>query len=283
MRKRSDGAFAVLRDHTGTVQLYAEGSVGAQLLATPIESALSVVGTVVRRPEAAVKHNTATGAVELAVSELAFCNPCTKALPFPVADAGKVAEDVRLRHRFLDLRSPQLQHNLRARAEVAHAVRSAMRTMRFTEVETPYLFRPTPEGAKEFLVRTRWPGLWYSLPQSPQQYKQLLMMGGMDRYFQIARCFRDEDMRAERQPEFTQVDLEMAFAEERDVMDVTETIVQAALRALHGDSASATFSTMPYRDAMRWYGCDKPDLRIASRIESLVSGGGARDAQAHSS
>jgi aspartyl-tRNA synthetase len=210
-----------------------------------------------------------TGRVEVAVEAVTFSNPCSKTLPFRVGDPS-VREELRLQYRYLDLRSETLQRNLRARAEVAYRIRECLRALRFVEVETPYLFRPSPEGAKEFAVRTRWPNLWYSLPQSPQQYKQLLMMGGMDRYFQIARCFRDEDMRLERQPEFTQVDLEMSFAEEADVMAVTERVIAAMSSALH--LPEPAFERMLYRDAMRLYGIDKPDLRITSKIESVVTG-----------
>lgn len=262
----------MLRDHSGTVQLTASDAVAQQLAALPAESAVSVTGTVRERPTEAVNARMATGSVEVLVDALTFTNACTQPLPFGVGDAS-VSEEKRLRHRFLDLRAPALQHNLRARADVTHAIREVMRGHHFVETETPILFRPTPEGAKEFLVRTRWPGMWYSLPQSPQQYKQLLMMGGLDRYFQIARCFRDEDMRAERQPEFTQVDFEMSFAQEADVQRVTEAVVEAAVRALRGPAAAVRFGRMPYRDAMRWYGVDKPDLRIASRIADVVGGG----------
>jgi aspartyl-tRNA synthetase len=266
---REGSCFGALRDHTGLVQLYAEGKVAEELREVPVESSLSLKGTVVKRPDQAVNRKMATGAVEVRVEEVTFVNKCTKELPFAVGQEN-VGEEIRLKNRFLDLRSMRMQYHLRMRAEVTHTIRSWMKHMGFVEVETPYLFRPTPEGAKEFLVSTRWPSMFYSLPQSPQQYKQLLMAGGTDRYFQIARCFRDEDMRKDRQPEFTQVDFEMAFADEADVMETAETIINAACRSLLGSSEPVKFKKMMYHDAMRRYGSDKPDLRIKSVIESVV-------------
>ncbi len=273
-RMGKTGCFGMLRDHSGLVQVFAQGALGERLASLPVESAVSIVGKVTQRPSNSVNRELPTGQVEVQVSDVPFSNKSVSGMPFAVGDA-TAGEELRLKHRFLDLRSPRLQHNLRARAEVAHAVRACLREQAFLEVETPYLFRPTPEGAKEYLVRTRWPSMYYSLPQSPQQYKQLLMMGGFDRYFQIARCFRDEDMRTERQPEFTQVDFEMAFSNEEDVMAVAEDVVNAACRSLDGSGSKIVFQKMQYHTAMRLYGSDKPDLRIAQKIESVVSGAAA--------
>jgi aspartyl-tRNA synthetase len=262
--------FGLLRDHTGVMQLHATGAAADRLLSLTIESALSVSGIVARRPSQNVNPKMASGEVEVVVSDVPFSNKFSVPLPFPIGDAS-VSEDVRLGHRFLDLRTERLQRNLRARAEVVHAIRSWLRDNGFLEVETPYLFRPTPEGAKEFLVKTRWPSMYYSLPQSPQQYKQLLMMGGADRYFQIARCFRDEDMRSERQPEFTQVDFEMSFSDEEEVMATAESLVNAASQALEPSIGKVVFEKLMYHEALRLYGSDKPDLRITETIESVVA------------
>lgn len=267
--------FGVLRDHTGLIQLHASGEVADQLLNLSPESSLSVKGVVVRRPAQNVNPKMATGEVEVQVSQVPFANKFVGPLPFVVGDES-VNEDVRLKHRYLDLRSERLQRNLRKRAEIVHAIRSWFRDNGFLEVETPYLFRPTPEGAKEFLVKTRWPSMYYSLPQSPQQYKQMLMMAGADRYYQIARCFRDEDMRSERQPEFTQIDFEMSFCDEAEVMATAERVVQVASNAVDPTEPPIVFDRLMYHDAMRLYGSDKPDLRIPQTIETVLQPGISR-------
>ncbi len=274
-RVGKNSCFGMLRDHTGLVQLHASGPAASLLLSLPPESVLSVSGTVVARPVQNVNPSLPSGSVELSVSGVPFCRPCVRpGPPFVVGDE-RVSEELRLRHRFLELRSPRLQHALRARAAAVHAMRVWLREHGFLEVETPLLFRPTPEGAKEFLVRTRWPDMYYSLPQSPQQYKQLLMMAGVDRYFQIARCFRDEDMRSERQPEFTQVDFEMSFSDEKDVMETAENLVRVASKAVDPDASveKIAFDRLMFHDAMRLYGIDKPDLRIPETIETLMRPG----------
>ena len=263
-------AFAVLRDHSGSVQLQASGEAGEELAKLPVESAVTVTGTVIARPSKAVNKDMATGQVEVLVKTIEWSNRCATNLPFPVGDTS-VSEEVRLKHRFLDLRSERLQNTLRVRARIVQAVRGSLQSEHFVEVETPTLFRPTPEGAKEFLVVTRWPELFYSLPQSPQQYKQLLMAGGIDRYFQMARCYRDEDMRADRQPEFTQVDLELSWGDEDTVQGVAERAVQAACEAAGRTVPAAPFPRMNHEEAIRRFGIDKPDLRLQSEIEILSS------------
>ncbi len=232
------------------------------------EWVLRVEGTVALRPEGTVNPDLPTGEIELtdcAVEVLAQADPP----PFPVDDRAEVDESVRLRYRFVDLRRPRMQHNLRLRARVLAAMRAAMVRQGFCEVETPLLWTPTPEGAREFAVPSRLNhGKFYVLPQSPQIAKQLLMVAGMDRYFQVARCLRDEDLRADRQFEFTQLDIEASFVTERDVVDaVTVAVVDATVAAV-GEPPSP-IESMTWHEAMDRFGVDKPDLRFAMELVDL--------------
>ena len=265
-RRREHGehlAFVDMRDHSGIVQCVVDGSVDVRS-----EWVVRVHGTVRARPEGTVNPELATGAVELSdcvVEVLAQADPP----PFPVDDRADTDESVRLRYRYVDIRRPRMQRNLRLRATAVDAMRRAMVRQGFTEVETPLLWTPTPEGAREFAVPSRLHnGDFYVLPQSPQIAKQLLMVAGMDRYFQVARCLRDEDLRADRQFEFTQLDIEMSFVSQSDVHDaVTEAVVDAT-EAVSGERPGEV-PRMTWRQAMDRYGTDKPDLRFAMELVEL--------------
>jgi aspartyl-tRNA synthetase len=266
-RRRDHGehlAFVDLRDHSGVVQCVVDGSVDVRG-----EWVLQVSGTVRARPEGTANPELPTGEVELhdcTVEVLATAEPP----PFPVDDRAETDESVRLRYRFVDLRRPRMQRNLRLRSRVLAAMRAAMVRQGFCEVETPLLWTPTPEGAREFAVPSRLNrGKFYVLPQSPQIAKQLLMVAGVDRYFQIARCLRDEDLRADRQFEFTQLDIEASFVTERDVQDaVTEAVVDATEAAV-GERPGA-IERMTWHEAMDRFGVDKPDLRFGLELVDLT-------------
>jgi aspartyl-tRNA synthetase len=265
-RRREHGehlAFVDLRDHTGIVQCVVDGGVDVRS-----EWVLQVVGTVRSRPEGTINAELPTGQVELGECTVTVL-ASAEAPPFPVDDRAETEEAVRLRYRFVDLRRPRMQRNLRLRARVLGAMRAAMVRQGFCEVETPLLWTPTPEGAREFAVPSRLNrGMFYVLPQSPQIAKQLLMVGGMDRYFQVARCLRDEDLRADRQFEFSQLDIEASFVTEHDVRQaVTEAVVDAT-EAATGERPGA-IGHMTWRDAMDRYGVDKPDLRFAMELVDL--------------
>jgi aspartyl-tRNA synthetase len=267
-RRREHGehlAFIDLRDHTGVVQCVVDGAADLRS-----EFVVRVVGVVRPRPEGTVNENLATGEVEVGdctVEVLSAAEPP----PFPLdARAADVDENVRLRHRYLDLRREQMQRNLRTRARINSAVRSAMDAQGFVEVETPMLIASTPEGARDFVVpaRTR-PGSFYALPQSPQLFKQLCMVGGVDRYYQLARCMRDEDLRADRQFEFTQLDAEMSFADQDDVLQAITATVSAAVGCVTGEPVG-DIARITWRDAMDRYGSDKPDVRFGMELTDLT-------------
>ena len=270
-------AFLDLRDHTGIVQCVVDGSVDART-----EYVVAVEGTVRRRPEGTVNEKLSTGEVELgdcSVETLSVAEPP----PFAVDDRVDADEPVRLHYRYVDLRRPRMQANLRLRARVCSAVRGAMEEQGFCEVETPLLWAPTPEGAREFAVPSRLhPGSFYVLPQSPQLAKQLLMVGGLDRYYQIARCLRDEDLRADRQFEFTQLDMEASFVEQVDVLGFVSRAVEAATAAATGEPPPP-IDTMTWAQALDRYGTDKPDLRFGMELCDLrpvFAGTGVRAFQA---
>ena len=271
-RRRDHGgvAFIDLRDATGSVQVVIRDEVLAGSLRA--EWCLAITGEVVARPSGNENLTLPTGAVEVmgdAITVLSESAP----LPFPV-DTGvesEISEEVRLRYRYLDLRREGPASNLRLRSRVTSAIRRAMDNLDFLEIETPYLTRSTPEGARDFLVPVRLqPGSWYALPQSPQLFKQLLMVAGMERYYQIARCFRDEDFRADRQPEFTQLDIEMSFIDQADIIAVAEKILVDVWK----DSVDYTIPTpiphMTYKDAMNRFGSDKPDLRFDNELVEVT-------------
>jgi aspartyl-tRNA synthetase len=267
-RRREHGehlAFVDLRDHTGLLQCVVDGTVDVRS-----EYVLSVTGVVSARPEGTVNARLPTGEVELTectVEVLAAAEPP----PFPLDErAADVDENIRLRHRYLDLRRPDMQRNLRRRAAVSSAIRSAMDSQGFLEVETPMLMASTPEGARDFVVPSRLhPGSFYALPQSPQLFKQLCMVGGIDRYYQMARCMRDEDLRADRQFEFTQLDLEMSFAGQQDVLDAVTAAVGAAVKAATG-AAIGDIPRITWHEAMERFGSDKPDVRFDMELTDLT-------------
>ena len=265
--------FLDLRDRAGIVQIsfdpkHCDPAVCAQAAALGAETVVLVEGEVVARPESMRNPDLATGDVEVRGSALTVVGPAgVPAIPVARGKGeGLPAEEIRLRHRYLDLRRPELQHNIMLRHRLMQATRRYLSENGFLEIETPILTKPTPEGARDYLVPSRvHPGEFYALPQSPQLYKQLLMVSGFDRYFQIARCFRDEDLRADRQPEFTQIDIEASFVDTEDVMHVSEGLI-AALWREGGFDVAPPFRRMAYADAMERYGIDRPDLRYGLEI-----------------
>ncbi|PIE21202.1 MAG: aspartate--tRNA ligase [Arachnia propionica] len=272
-KRRDHGgvAFIDLRDASGRVQVVIRDELleatGAHDLRN--EYCLRVTGIVEQRPEGNENPDLATGEIEVAVQELEVLNTCAP-LPFQIDERVSVGEEARLRHRYLDLRRPAQAAALRLRSKVNQAARKVLAEHDFVEIETPTLTRSTPEGARDFLVPARLaPGSWYALPQSPQLFKQLLMVAGMERYYQIARCYRDEDFRADRQPEFTQLDIEMSFVDQEDVIALGEAIV-AEVWAVAGYELSTPFPRITYADAMAKYGTDKPDLRFGLELTDLT-------------
>jgi aspartyl-tRNA synthetase len=278
--------FVDLRDRTGLVQVsFNPQTAGAEAMAAAerltLESVVLIEGTVVARPGDGKNPDLATGDVEVQGLSIKVVGPAvTPAIPVARGKGEKLAaEELRLKYRVLDLRRPELQDNLVMRHRLMQRARATMASMGFLEIETPILTKPTPEGARDYLVPSRvHPGEFYALPQSPQIYKQLLMMAGMDRYFQIARCFRDEDLRADRQPEFSQLDIEASFVVQDDVLHFIEQVL-VAIWDEAGVKVEAPFRRMSWRDAMEKYGIDKPDLRYALEITDLT-GHVAEDAAA---
>ncbi|NDR54091.1 aspartate--tRNA ligase [Actinomyces sp. 565] len=271
-RRRDHGgvAFIDLRDASGIAQVVIREEVAHDLRA---EYVLQVTGEVSARPEGNANPNLPTGEIEVVVSDVEILNPAA-ALPFQVSDhaedSGQVGEETRLKYRYLDLRRTPMQHAMRLRSKVSRAARRVLDGHDFVEIETPTLTRSTPEGARDFLVPARLaPGSWYALPQSPQLFKQLLMVAGMERYYQIARCYRDEDFRADRQPEFTQLDVEMSFVDQEDVIAVAEDILKEVW-ALIDYELPTPIPRMTYHDAMERYGTDKPDLRFGLELVDLT-------------
>jgi aspartyl-tRNA synthetase len=264
-RRRDHGgvAFIDLRDASGFVQVVIRDEAVAAGLRN--EFCLRVVGEVSLRPEGNANPNLPTGEIELVAADVEVLNEAAP-LPFQIDEHVEVGEEVRLKYRYLDLRRPAPAAALRLRSEVNRVAREVLHGRDFVEIETPTLTRSTPEGARDFLVPARLsPGSWYALPQSPQLFKQLLMVAGMERYFQIARCYRDEDFRADRQPEFTQLDIEMSFVDQDDIIELTETLL-AAIWKLIGHEIATPLTRMTYADAMRTYGSDKPDLRFGQPL-----------------
>jgi aspartyl-tRNA synthetase len=267
-RRREHGehlAFVDLRDHTGVVQCVVDNSVDVRS-----EYVLTITGVVRARPEGTVNPALPTGEIEIGDCEVAIL-AAAEPPPFPIdARADEVAETTRLQYRYLDLRRERMQRNLRIRAAVNSAIRGAMERQGFVEVETPMLVPSTPEGAREFLVPARQaPGSFYALPQSPQLFKQLLMVGGVDRYFQIARCLRDEDLRADRQYEFMQLDAEMSFVDQDDVIGAISEAVLDAAQAVLGERPDS-IEQITWYDAMNRFGVDKPDLRFGMELVELT-------------
>ncbi|HLU44029.1 MAG TPA: aspartate--tRNA ligase, partial [Natronosporangium sp.] len=269
-RRRDHGGvtFIDLRDASGVVQIVFRNSEEAHELRN--EYCIRVTGTVRRRPEGNENPQLPTGEVEVVVDQLEVLSESAPP-PFPVDDHIDVGEDVRLRYRYLDLRRTGPAQALRLRSQANRIARRVLERHDFVEIETPTLTRSTPEGARDFLVPVRLqPGRWYALPQSPQLFKQLLMVAGMERYYQLARCYRDEDFRADRQPEFTQLDIEMSFVDQDDVIALAEEITAALWRELAGYELSTPLRRITWREAMDRYGSDKPDLRFGLELTDLT-------------
>jgi aspartyl-tRNA synthetase len=271
-RRRDHGgvAFIDLRDASGTVQIVVRDLEAVSELRS--EWCVKVVGEVRVRPEGNENTEIPTGAVEVVVAELTVLSESAP-LPFQVAEyePGSVNEEVRLRYRYLDLRREGPAKALRLRSRATHIIRTVMEENGYLDIETPYLTRSTPEGARDFLVPVRLqPGHWYALPQSPQLFKQLLMVAGMERYYQIARCFRDEDFRADRQPEFTQLDVEASFVDQEDVLELGEKLVARIWGEVHGHQVQLPLPRLTYADAMARYGSDKPDVRFGNELTDLT-------------
>jgi aspartyl-tRNA synthetase len=271
-RRRDHGgvAFIDLRDSTGSVQVVISDEVLAGSLRA--EWCLQIKGLVRLRPAGNENSNISTGEIEIVTDEVIVLSESAP-LPFPIdsGNDGEISEEVRLRYRYLDLRRERPAANLRLRSKVTSSIRRVMEDLNFNEIETPYLTRSTPEGARDFLVPVRLqPGSWYALPQSPQLFKQLLMVAGMERYYQIARCFRDEDFRADRQPEFTQLDIEMSFIDQADIIAVAEQILVKIWKETLGYTIPTPIAHMTYADAMNRFGSDKPDLRFGLEITEVT-------------
>ncbi|WP_028670108.1 aspartate--tRNA ligase [Saccharospirillum impatiens] len=272
-RRRDHGGviFLDVRDRAGILQVVFDPDLEASFNTADrvrSEYVIEVTGLVRARPEGTVNKNMATGEIELLGRDIKVLN-VAKTPPFPLDEYSDVGEDVRLRYRFMDLRRPEMQQKLILRSKITSSIRRNLEDQGFLDIETPILTRATPEGARDYLVPSRThPGEFFALPQSPQLFKQLLMISGFDRYYQIAKCFRDEDLRADRQPEFTQIDMELAFADEQTIMSITEGMI----RGLFNDVLEVDlgdFPRMPYAEAMERYGSDKPDLRVPLELVTV--------------
>lgn len=275
-RRRDHGGliFVDLRDRSGICQVVfsPEVSADAHALAHDLRSefVISVSGEMRKRPEGTANLTLPTGAVELYADKLTLLNEAA-ALPFPMEEAADASEALRLKYRYLDLRRPELQKNLIIRHRTAKAVRDYLDGKGFLEIETPMLTKSTPEGARDYLVPSRLnPGQFYALPQSPQLFKQILMIAGLERYFQIVKCFRDEDLRADRQPEFTQVDLEMSFVDREDIIDLTEGMIRGLFKDVMDTEIATPFERLSYKESMELYGNDKPDLRFGLELKDMT-------------
>jgi aspartyl-tRNA synthetase len=262
--------FIDLRDRTGVVQIVCDKernpSLHAKAGTVRSEYVLAIVGTVKRRDAATVNKNLPTGEIEIISDELRILND-SKTPPFSPAEQSIANEEMRLKFRYIDMRRPEMQANIALRSRISLAIRKELSSRGFLEIETPFMTRSTPEGARDYLVPSRvYPGSFYALPQSPQLFKQILMISGFDKYFQVVRCFRDEDLRADRQPEFTQIDLEMSFPSQERVFEVVEAFLVAAFRE-GGIELKPPFPRMKYDDAIRKYGIDKPDMRLPAMTD----------------
>lgn len=274
-RRRDHGSliFVDLRDIYGKTQVVFNPSqneaAASKARELKLEYVISVTGTVRLRPDGMVNKQMPTGEIELVVEEYEILNP-SKTTPFLIVDDVDASEELRFKYRYLDLRRPEMQKSLITRHRIAQLVRQYLDSQQFLEIETPYLMRSTPEGARDYLVPSRiHKGKFYALPQSPQTYKQILMIAGYDKYFQIVKCFRDEDLRAERQPEFTQIDLEMSFVDESDIFRIVEGLMSHIFEKLLKIKWSLPFPILTYAEAMSRYGSDKPDLRFDLQIKDI--------------
>ncbi|MEJ2313745.1 MAG: aspartate--tRNA ligase, partial [Nitrospirota bacterium] len=265
--------FVDLRDRSGLVQVVFSPDVSPEVHREAhdlrSEFVISVTGEVRRRPEGTENPDLSTGMTELYVEEFRVLS-ASAALPFPMEEAQDASESVRLKYRYLDLRRPDMQRNLIMRHRATKSIRDYLDEQGFLEIETPMLTKSTPEGARDYLVPSRLnPGHFFALPQSPQLFKQILMVGGMEKYFQIVRCFRDEDLRADRQPEFTQVDLEMSFAEVEDIVELIEGMMARLFREVLGVELERPFERLSFRESMERFGNDKPDMRFGLEITEM--------------
>jgi aspartyl-tRNA synthetase len=277
-RRRDHGGliFIDLRDREGLVQVVFNPEVNPHVLdkarSLRSEYVIAVKGTVSKRPPGTENPELRTGAVEVLAHELSILNE-SKTPPFEFSERIEIAENVRLKYRYLDLRRPALQEHLILRHKIVRTVRTYLNEAGFLEIETPFLTKSTPEGARDYLVPSRVnPGCFYALPQSPQLFKQLLMVSGYDRYYQIARCFRDEDLRADRQPEFTQIDLECSFIGEEDIYSIIEGMLKAIFQEAVNIPITTPFPRIPYDEALNRYGSDKPDTRFGLELKDLTAG-----------
>ena len=274
-RRRDHGGviFVDLRDREGLVQVVCDPDRAATFATAETlrnEFCVRVTGLVRARPEGTVNPNLPSGAIEVLAHEIEILN-ASATPPFPLDDSENLSETVRLEHRVLDLRRPSMQRNLTTRYRAAMSARRYLDEQGFVDIETPFLYKSTPEGAREFLVPSRLHhGQFYALPQSPQLFKQMLMMAGFDRYYQVVKCFRDEDLRADRQPEFTQIDIETSFLDEDEIRPIMEGLVRRMFRDALGEELPEPFPVMTFADAMRDYGSDKPDLRVPLRLTELT-------------
>ncbi len=274
-RRRDLGGliFIDLRDRTGVVQIVFSPEVSEDALAIAEklrnEYVISVKGNVIKREESTFNPKIATGTIEISVTDVEVIND-SKTPPFMIEDETDASEDIRLKYRYLDLRRPELFNVFKMRHDITKTIRHFLDEERFLEVETPMLTKSTPEGARDYLVPSRvHPGEFYALPQSPQIFKQLLMVGGFDKYYQIARCFRDEDLRADRQPEFTQVDIETSFMSQKDIMAMTEEMMIKIMRDVKGIDIKAHFPVITYSEAIDRFGSDKPDTRFDMELQDV--------------
>ncbi|MCL5674550.1 MAG: aspartate--tRNA ligase, partial [Candidatus Omnitrophica bacterium] len=276
IRDHGNVLFIDLRDRYGITQIVASATEeDVHLLQEAIgvkpESVVSIEGTVVLRPSSTINSKLPTGEIEVKLQEIKVLN-ASQPLPFEIEDAGSVNENVRLRYRYLDLRRNALKENIIFRSQFIQKTREFLVKEGFLEIETPMLTKSTPEGARDFLVPGRLEqGKFYALPQSPQLFKQILMVAGFDKYFQVARCFRDEDLRADRQPEFTQIDMEMSFVEREDVINVSEAVIKHAIENTLDIKVEIPFPRIKYSEAMDEYGTDKPDVRFGLTLKDITS------------
>ena len=285
-RKRNHGGvfFINLRDRYGVTQITVDTEKKAGLASVcdelRNEYVIAVEGVVCKRPSDMINPSMETGEIEVAAARIVILNKA-EVLPFQIEDESKASEELKLKYRYLDLRSKLMQNRIKMRSEVTFAIREWMTKNGFYEIETPTFIKSTPEGARDYLVPSRlYPGKFYALPQSPQLYKQILMVAGFDKYFQIARCYRDEDSRGDRQPEFTQVDIEMSFVERDDVLSMTEGLMQYVFKKVLNIELPKNFRRLSWEDAMELYGSDKPDLRFDMQLKDFASFAAASDFQA---
>ncbi len=266
--------FIALRDRTGIVQAVADGNsekaVFEKAETIRSEFVVAITGTVALRTEENINENMKTGKIEILAEDLRILSE-SETTPFQIEENITVNDELRLKYRYLDLRRPNIFRNIKLRHDVTHVVRDFLDKEGFLEIETPMLTRSTPEGARDYLVPSRvHPGNFYALPQSPQLFKQLLMVSGMDRYFQIARCFRDEDLRADRQPEFTQIDMELSFIDIDDILDINERLIKRVFKEVLNVDVPTPFRRMTWKEGMERFGSDKPDMRFGMELKNIT-------------